>query len=505
MARSDREPLKEPEPPEASIPEVRAGFHHYYRGAFDRDGARRVFWSNDKERIVAADLSATVVNHSRDKGKEYTESHHDAVMMEEFEGKNDVPSLDACTMLEPDPLFATTSYSYVRSIRGIDEVVVSVKGSYPTSVFREIEIHEIMNNPEIKNITLLSRDLAASGIVHPKKEAYHYMRDEWLARHRLEYEEALAAGDDTMLEMTRDVLARELAEAKRNSVKDYVFSRGDALYERRDTRYDASDKAKELDRVSRSSDLLSKDGELKRLFDKYVSEGDALTKKQQIVEHFRKKECLMAELDHVVSEAKKKVEAGGVGRVVPHYRSIQEDRQDKLTSLMRAEGVSDAMLLRIREARQRETRIKESMLPVIPAPPSVRPQVSVVQMGSSTTSPDPFFLPAMRPSGPRTSMRPVRPKAAAEVSTSTTATSADPVLFPPIRPTAPRTSLRPTRPGVIATPIGALTTDVAAVRDDRGPTVVDVSPGSLGSVTPTPFNPTRPSKLPSLVKGFRRT
>lgn len=56
MARSDREPRKEAEPPEVSIPEVRAGFHHYYRGVFDRDGAKKVFWSNDKERIVAAEI-----------------------------------------------------------------------------------------------------------------------------------------------------------------------------------------------------------------------------------------------------------------------------------------------------------------------------------------------------------------------------------------------------------------------------------------------------------------
>ena len=136
---------------------------------------------------------------------------------------------------------------------------------------------------------------------------------------------------------------------------------------------------------------------------------------------------------------------------------------------MRAEGVSDAMLLRIREAREREFRVKESMLPLIPTSPSFRTKVSVDQMGSSTNGPDSFFLP-------------------------------------PIRPAGPRTSLRPTRPGVIATPTGTLTTDSATTaKDDSGPTVVDVSPRSLGGATPTPFNPTRPSKPAPLVKGFRRT
>lgn len=343
--------------------DVAAGYWHYCRGAFDSASTRRVFWSNDGERIVASDGGETVLSHSRNKGREYKRSKSDVIMLEDFEGKDGVLSLDACKMLDPDALFATTSYGYVRAIKDVDEVVVSARGSYPTSVFREIEIHEIMNNPEIKNITLISRDLPPGGQTLPKIEAYHYMRDEWLERHRSEYLAALATkGNDLLLTQARHTLASELGEAKRNSEKKYVFSKGNPLYERMDTRYKASDQAKELVRLSRCDDLLKTDAELKRLFEEYGSKGSVLTKKQEVIEHFKRKEDFILEQDRIISEAQKQIDMGGAGEGVAFYTMIKERAQANLTSIMEREGLTEDMLVRIKEYREKDVKVKAAAL-----------------------------------------------------------------------------------------------------------------------------------------------
>lgn len=237
------------------------------------------FWSN---RRVFKDGTEYSVN------RELVRVHRDdsnnagtpVKILEDFETENHLMMLDNIgtempnlTPIEMGQVFAVRSYAYTKALgseRNLakDSVVMAVDGAIATSIFREIELIELMNNRNVKNFHLLdSMQSDASSIeltpvkVLDKREAYHELRDKWLDSRMSAYLEA-KNNNSPDLNVHRKLLANEIIEAERNLKEEYPFSLGNKAVCRDDTKYLEADRMRERDRLSKVSELMGKDYDL---------------------------------------------------------------------------------------------------------------------------------------------------------------------------------------------------------------------------------------------------
>lgn len=172
----------------ARHPDVQKAYEYYARGVFHIDGSL-VFWTNDlepdprnpREKIhwgkrVAERYCAASRGRAHIMGEFETvggiAGSLGLMSLDKYERRDDIPP----KIKEAVPVAA--SYSFAKSASGT--AIVSAKGAYHYSYFREIEIDALMTNDRVTDICCISRDLPPEGRTYPKHEAYHLLCDEWL-------------------------------------------------------------------------------------------------------------------------------------------------------------------------------------------------------------------------------------------------------------------------------------------------------------------------------------
>ncbi len=199
----------------------------------------------------------------------------------------------------PDLVAAVASNSFAKSAKDI--AVISAHGAGPESFFRTVELDVLMSNKNVTEFTLISR-FNPKGETLDKKKAYHQLRDSWLesSEKRLTVSkerliEAKISGDEKEIAVaTKDYesklsdMAKEIVMAKRNSQKDYPFSRGNTDLEILENRYTEEDKAREKRRIARGDKIIEENRDLEPIVSRMLADPEKLPFRLAVIARLEK-------------------------------------------------------------------------------------------------------------------------------------------------------------------------------------------------------------------------
>lgn len=246
----------------ANHDDVQNSYAHHEIGNFKKEeDTIYAFWANDVERDNEGNF---IEHHGKAVALAFQKRSAEAnerpvVLMGNFEGKNDIPVLDDCEKrrnISPhviNSVCALASVSYAKSAQST--IVTSVKGAASNSFFRTNELPVIMNNPNITEVIIVSRDDPV-GTYYSKKDAYHILRDEWLKSETKKFKEATEKFKNSEIhpEIYQSAVDKMSAEAIL-SIKALNKIKLALNVETEYQDYDISDIARELVRAKRCKKL----------------------------------------------------------------------------------------------------------------------------------------------------------------------------------------------------------------------------------------------------------
>lgn len=234
------------------------------------------FWANNVQSKMekGAYVAGKTEHHGLGNALRAQKEHEEFTTLADFEkAKAEMIKLDELERVCKDSkvldaVCALQSLLFASSAQ--DAIAVSVNGAGYRSYFRAVELNAIMNNENIKSVSIISEDsksinedgfgaLKIDNLID-KKTAFHKLRDEWLDSTILKHQKAVndlgANTDDAKTPQLQEVLrsvSKALAEeqglAEYMSKTPYPFTQNGLYAEK--VKYDAQDQAKENERISK--------------------------------------------------------------------------------------------------------------------------------------------------------------------------------------------------------------------------------------------------------------